>query len=257
MTAKPVTTSSVLGLLAIECSEPGLPPRCVADRHHGEAIAAAIAADLMKLASNLPQLDLVTAAALYDQAQVLRPGWPVHAALLDFQSRLRTHAGRTGLLAIGAHDDAMPEPVLQPEAALFGSPLLILPWALHGDAELARDLASRFERDLLDRGMGGSELALALQDAFGVQVRHVQHFTLFDLCAVTCAQYEHAGFAPIWQLIENALLTPTRRHEVDVDGEAWCGSGDSVQVPRGIASAHQAHYRAILAAHGIRCVAAD
>ena len=108
----------------------------------------------------------------------------------------------------------------------------------------------RFERKLLDGGMGSSELALALQDAFGIQVRHVQHLTVFDLCAVTCAQYEHAGFGPVWQLIENALLTPDRDHHVEVDGQDWRGHGSHVLVQGN--SPASGHYRAILAAHGIR-----
>lgn len=249
------TRSSVLGLLAIECSEPGQPPRWVADRSHSERIAAAIAGDLLKLEPSLPQLGLATVGALFDQAQILRPGWPVHAALLDLQSRLGSTNTGGGLLAIGAHEGQLPEPALQPEVALFGSPLLILPWVLHGDADLAGDIASRFERNLLDRGMGGSDLALILQEAFGVQVRHVQHLTLFDLCAVTCAQYEHAGFGPIWQLIENALLTPTREHVVEVEGEPWTCAGSSVRVAA-IRPA-MAHYRAILAAHGISLSAAN
>lgn len=245
----PVPASSVLALLAIECAEPGLPPRWTAGRDHAETIVAAIAADLVKLAPEAHQLDLAAASAVYDQAQILRPGWPVHAALLAMQARIAKHAGVTGTLGLGAKDGTMPDPVLQPEPGLFGSPLLILPWVLHGEAALARELASRFERELLERGMGGGELALAVQEAFGVQVRHVQHLTLFDLCAVTCAQYEHAGFGPVWQLIENALLTPAREHDLKLDGATWTGIGSEVRVS-GLAPP-MALYRAILAAHGI------
>lgn len=242
---------SVLGLLAIECAEPGAPPRCIADRTHAGALANAIAGDLAKLAPEVSTLDLVTVAALFDQAQLLRPGWPVHATLLALHGRIAAHGQSVGLLALGEHDGAMPNPLLQPEPALFGSPLLILPWLLHGDAHVAQAISGQFERELLDRGMGGSELALAVQDAFGVQLRHVQHVTVFDLCALACAQYGHAGFAPLWQLIENALLTPDRQQAALVDDLPWTYSDQRIIAPRGADPSTLAHHRAILAAHGI------
>lgn len=247
--------SSVLGLLAIECKEPGMPPRATTDRSHAESIAAAIGGDLLKLDPSISALDLVVAGALFDQAQILRPGWPAHAGLLELQSRVLAVAARAEVLAIAAHDGAMPLPALEPESRLFGSPLLILPWVLHGDADIARDTASGFERDLLDRGMAGSNLALALQDAFGINVRHVQHLTVFDLCAIGCAQYQQAGYAPLWELIENALLTPTREHAVEIDGEHWINRG--ADVTSNARSPTHAHHRAILAAHGITVIAAD
>ena len=245
----------MLGLLAIECNEPGRPPRSVADRSHSECIAAAIANDLLKLDSSISSLDLAVAGALFDQAQILRPGWPAHAALLELQSRVLAVAARAEVLAIAAHDGAMPLPTLEPESRLFGSPLLILPWVLHGEAEVASATASRFEHDLLDRGMASSDLALALQDAFGIAVRHVQHLTVFDLCAIGCAQYQQAGYAGLWQLVENALLTPTREHIVEIDGKRWVNRGDTVSTDAD--SRAQAHYRAILAAHGITVTAAS
>ncbi len=251
-TPKPV--SSVLGLLAIECSEPGTPPRCTTDRAHAQAIASAIGTDLIKLDPSVSSLDLVVAGALFDQAQILRPGWPAHAALLELQSRVLAVATRAEVLAIAAHNGTMPLPALEPEPRLFGSPLLILPWVLHGDAGRAAATASQFERDLVERGMAGSDLALALQDAFDIGVRHVQHLTVFDLCAIGCAQYEQAGFGALWQLIENALLTPTREHTVAIVDQRWTSHGDSVTTDATVQAS--AHYRAILAAHGIKASAA-
>ena len=247
--------SSVLGLLAIECREPGAPPHCTTNRAHAQTIASAIAADLIKLDAGVSSLDLVVAGALFDQAQILRPGWPAHAALLELQSRVVAVAARAEVMAIAAHDGVMPMPALEPDKRLFGSPLLILPWTLHGEAERAAATASRFEQDLVERGMAGSELALALQDAFGIGVRHVQHLTVFDLCAIGCTQYEQAGFGALWQLIENALLTPTRKHGVEIDGQRW--TSQDGEVTTDAAGQASAHYRAILAAHGINVIEAS
>ena len=88
-----------------------------------------------------------------------------------------------------------------------------------------------------------------LGDLARAEKAHVQHLTVFDLCAIGCAQYQQAGYAALWQLIENALLTPTREHAVEIDGERWVNRGGTVSTDA--SSSAQAHRRAILAAHGI------
>ena len=61
--------------------------------------------------------------------------------------------------------------------------------------------------------MAGADTALAAQAAFGLQVEHARYLTVHDLTAMMAMQYEHAGLAPLWPLLETALLQP--------DGEAW------------------------------------
>jgi hypothetical protein len=82
-----------------------------------------------------------------------------------------------------------------------------------GDADVIARVGDRFERELIERGMAGADTALAAQDAFGLQIEHARYLTAHDLAAMTALQYEHAGLAPLWPLLETALLEP--------DGEAW------------------------------------
>ena len=77
----------------------------------------------------------------------------------------------------------------------------------------SRASATAFERELIERGMAGADTALAAQEAFGLQVEHARYLTAHDLAAMIAMQYEHAGLAPLWPLLETALLEP--------DGEAW------------------------------------
>jgi hypothetical protein len=44
----------------------------------------------------------------------------------------------------------------------------------------------------------------------GVRLEHVRYLSRNDLLALTCVQYEHANLAPLWTLLETALLTPDR-----------------------------------------------
>src|SRR5690606_40089338 len=70
-----------------------------------------------------------------------------------------------------------------------------------------------FRRQLLAGGRAGADAALAARDALGLRVEHARYLTVHDLAAMTALQYEHAGLAALWPLLETALLQP--------DGEAW------------------------------------
>ena len=65
--------------------------------------------------------------------------------------------------------------------------------------------------------MAGAATALLAQDAFGMRVEHARYLTLHDLAAMMALQYEHAGLAPLWPVLEAALLAP--------EAEEWLESG--------------------------------
>jgi hypothetical protein len=44
----------------------------------------------------------------------------------------------------------------------------------------------------------------------GIRLEHVRYLSRNDLLALTCVQYEHVNLAPLWTLLEAALLTPYR-----------------------------------------------
>src|SRR3546814_20030160 len=62
----------------------------------------------------------------------------------------------------------------------------------------------------MERGMAGADTALLAQEAFGLQVEHARYLTLHDMCALMATQYDHAGLAPLWPVLETALLSPDR-----------------------------------------------
>lgn len=239
-----------MGLVAVECEAPGVPPRTVVDRSRAEQLVGTLAADLAGHVPAVRALDLVAVGAVYDQAQLLRPQWPLHAALGDALARLPEH-GDPRVIALGTHAGHLPVATLEPETGLLGSPMLVLPWLLAGPVGIAAAVGRQFEHDLLERGLAGAALALALGDAFGVHITHARHMTTFDLCALASAQYQHAGLDALWQIIEAALLAPERAHSATLpngdllhwrDGFASTDTRDSRQL---------AQCRAILAAHGL------
>ncbi len=245
--------SHFLALIAIECEQPGVPPVSTLDRATASVLADALAHDLATHVSEIRELNFVFVGALYDQAQLLRPGWPLHAALADALERLPRSSGDAHVIALGAYEGRLALADLEPDTRLLGSPMLVMPWLLSGNPETIDKVGQRLERGLFDNGLIGAELALAVGEAFGIKTAHARHMTTLDLCALTCAQYQHANLGGIWQIIETALLRSDQECVVALaDG--------SLRYRAGIVESdasdrrQRAHSRAIFAAHGLELI---
>ncbi|KWV10659.1 hypothetical protein, partial [Xanthomonas translucens] len=112
------------------------------------------------------------------------------------------------LLAFGADaDGAVPLP-FQADTALLGGALRVVPFLLSGPAETLPPVAEALEDLLLAQGMAQPDTALLAQQAFGAQIEHARYLTVNDLAAMMSMQYDNQGLAPLWPLIETALLAP-------------------------------------------------
>lgn len=208
----------VLGALALELR--GDAPVAADHLSQAEAgeLAGLIAQDLARFVPDASALDLLTVGAHYDPVELLRPGWPLHRELDQLAARApreisAASAGDSGrIIAFAAHEGRLPG-TLAPSPDYAGGPLRLVPFVLDGDADIAAVVGDAFERELLERGMAGAATALAAQHAFGLQVEHARYLTVHDLAAMIALQYEHAGLAPLWPVLETALLDPA--------GEAW------------------------------------
>ena len=208
---EPAPPLHVLGALALELRGDAPVARALLAQDAAGELAAHMARDLATFTPEAAQLQLVTVGAHYDPVELLRPGWALHRELDQLSARAPGDAsGR--IIAFGAHDGQLPG-ALAPSADYFGGPLRLVPFVLGGEAEIVARVGDRFERELIERGMAGAATALAAQEAFGIEVEHARYLTAHDLAAMTALQYEHAGLAPLWPLLETALLEP--------EGEAW------------------------------------
>ncbi|TKS53178.1 hypothetical protein E4582_13430 [Luteimonas yindakuii] len=179
------------------------------------ALGERIARDLAGFAPAAATLDLITVGAHYDPVELLRPGWPLHREIDQLAARAPGEAGGR-VIAFGAHEGRLPG-ALAPAREHAGGPLRLVPLLLRGDAATTTAVADVFERDLMETGMAGAETALHAQEAFGLVIEHARYLTAHDLLAMTALQYEHAGIAPLWPVLETALLSPT--------DEAWLDAG--------------------------------
>lgn len=242
-------------LLAIECEHAGAPKLITLERDAADRFGAALAADLTTLFPGIEQLDLVCVGALYDPAEILRPGWPVHSAMGELHARMKPQHPGSRVMALGAQQGHMGMPALDPDPHLHGGALLLMPWLLRGNADDIAAMAATLEADLLDRGMAGAGLALDLRELLGFPIQHVRHMTLFDLCALTCSQYEHAGLGALWELVEAALLEPEREKSVTLpDGSSLRYQAGRVETDSSDAR-QLAFSQAVLSAHGLSLTA--
>lgn len=210
----------VLGALALELAPHDGSQRTMLPQAGAGRLGEEIAHDLAGFDDEAAQLELVAVGAHYDAVELLRPGWPLHRELEEFAARAPgdrpASAGR--IVMFGAHDDKLPD-ALTPSPDYLGGPLRLLPFVLTGDAAVMARVGTAFERDLIERGMAGAGTVLLAQEQFGLRIEHARYLTLHDLAAMMALQYEHAGLAPLWPLIETALLSPQDQQWLDAPPE--------------------------------------
>jgi hypothetical protein len=209
-------------LLAIELAAPApaLLPQLPTEQ--AAALVDAIAGDLARLLPGVDGLGLAVAGALFDPAQLLRPGWPIFAELALLYSRQRRGDPAPVVAGFGAAGGRMASPVLEPEPGLGGGSFVVVPFVLVGEDALAQRIGARMEEDFHDQGLAGAAVPLFLAQALGLEVAHARYFTHHDLCALTAIQLDHAGLGPAWSLVEAALLSPGRARFVQTEGgAAW------------------------------------
>jgi hypothetical protein len=282
----PALQLSCLGALALELRPDAHAAHASLEPAAAAELAAGIARDLAILVPEAAALDLVVLGAHYDPVELLRAGWPLHAAMDALALRAPLNAERATddgrILAFGARDDVLPEAVPAPDADYAQGTLRLVPFLLRGDADAharIEQVGHALEEVLIDRGMAGAATALFAQQAFGVPIEHARYVTIHDLAALMAMQYDHSGLAKLWPLIEAALLSPQSEAWLDappeplaryteggvrialLDSEAWRGGGfapsptgeDADKLERAFEhfEARQRQFAAVLSAHGI------
>ena len=214
MTANdPVKPIHVLGVLALELAGGEPPGRAALGQAEAGELAALLARDLGELGPDARDLELVFAAAHFDPAEALRPGWPLHRRLEELAQRAPGRDEGPRLIAFGADAQGDVPLPFRADPDLHGGALRVLPFLLAGDAQTVAKVREAFEEILLERGMAKPDTALLAQRGFDAKIEHARYLTLHDLAAITAMQYQHQGLDALWPLIETALLQP--------QGEAW------------------------------------
>lgn len=193
-------------MLAVELAQPAPAEALRLPTEQAAALVDAVTHDLARLVPGVEGAGLALAGALYDPAQVLRPGWPLHLELAQlYRGEPRTRAAPQ-VIAFGTAGGRMASPRLEPEPGYEGGLLRVAPFVLLAEAPLAQVLGDIMERDFETQGLAGAAVDLFLRQALGLEVVHARYLTHHDLCALTALQLDHAGHGAIWQLIEAAVF---------------------------------------------------
>ena len=211
-------TSHCALVVAIEFPVPasGMParPNSYFERALAQPLANQLAFELGKQLPSLEGLGLVWMAACYDQAQILRPELPVHTALAAlYTAGVRNSAMEVGknaaqVMTLQALRGEAPVPALKVDERLLGGAMVVLPFAIVGAADCVERARAILEEKLLDTGLTDARTALMLNQALGNDAEHARLMTLDDLAAMCAVQLEHAGLAPVWEVLEAAIFRP-------------------------------------------------
>jgi hypothetical protein len=208
-----VIDASVMGVFALELAGGSAPAVAALPQIQAGRLAELLARDLSKLVPGASALELSFAAAHFDPAEVLRPGWPLHRRLDELRQRAPGQGQGPRVIVFGADSEGkVPQPFAA-DAGLGGGQMRVLPFLLSGAPETVKALRENFEEVLLDRGMAGADTALLAQESFGAQIEHARYLTAHDLAAIMAMQYRNQGLQRLWPIIETALLDP--------DSEDW------------------------------------
>jgi hypothetical protein len=218
-------------VLVLELTPGATPARLTLSRDEAAELAALIAADLHALLPQVAEARLAVAGVLFDSVELLRPGFPVWATLDELARRVpRGHL--ENVVAFGSHEGHMPAQPLEPDAAYADGPMRVLPLSLLAPEALADALSGELEVQLVGRGEAGQRTADWLMRTLGVRLEHARYLSRNDLIALTCVQYEHVNLAPLWTLLEAALLAPySEESTLSARGLPLRYAGGAVHVP--------------------------
>lgn len=250
------------------------------ERAAAEQVLAHIATDLTSMFPAVSRCCLSMAGALFDQTQVLRPAFPVYAALEALQQSSNPGSDfQARLLSIGSSGGQMPVKDLQPFDDIPLGLLQILPLLISGPAEYLDGLSAEMEHGFIEHGQVSAHTAKALESQFQVSINHARFMTITDLNALLRLQLEHYGFLPMWELLDAALTGADDTLEVKTPGglifrwrdgsvhgffetfDWWAQHGGGSEIPADDQQLQNAYadwtreyrrYVTVLTAHGVR-----
>ena len=214
-TPSSVTTADELrhyaGLLAIELDpqhvDPAATPPAPLSVAAATALAGHLAKDLNLILGGIEHLGLILPGALYDQTEILQPGFPLLGTLAElYQGSAQNSPFTPRLIALGADRGFFPVADINPLRRPGSGPLLLLPFCFVGQDHDIAVLARVMEDILLQSGEVSQATREAVQQAFGLQALNLSFATIGDLCALLRVQMEGSELLPLWDLLEHAWL---------------------------------------------------
>jgi hypothetical protein len=193
------------GMLTIEAFiDSNTQPQLILDQQTIKQLNQQISKELLSILPKLNDSSYAIAGGLYQSSELLQPGFPIHSQLRQYaNAALKGENNRRNQLIIGANNQGILPEGLQQNTAAQLTPLLLMPFVVITEHD---DTKQIFEKQLMHKGMGSTELLQQLQQAIGVKIRHVNFMTVLDLAAMMHNHLQMAGFPELWTLLEQAVF---------------------------------------------------
>jgi hypothetical protein len=194
------------------------------------ALAGHLAKDLDRILGGIRHVGLLIPGALYDQTEILQPGFPLTETLAKlYPSSSHPDDFTPQLIALGTDSGFFPVAAINPLRRPGSGPLLLLPFCFVGQADDISALARHMEDILLQSGEVSQATSEAVQQAFGVQALNLSFSTLSDLCALLRMQLESNELLPLWQLLEHTWFQRAEALTVNLaDGNRFIAEKNDV-----------------------------
>ena len=210
------------GVLAVEWELPALNPTTAPPPPLSLTAATALAADLAQdldaILGGIRHVGLIVAGALYDQTEILQPGFPLFESLAAlYRGRTRSEQFTPELMALGAENGFFPVAAINPLRRPGSGPLLLVPFCLVGPSADIAQLARTMEDTLLQNGQVSPNTQEVLNQSFAIEAQNLSFATTSDLCALLRVQLEAHEFLPLWELLEHGWFARPGVRAVTLD----------------------------------------
>ena len=154
-----------MGVLALEPVAGALPQRQQLTRATAEGLNAAMGAQLARFLPPEHEYGFFWSAAIYDPAQLLRRGFPLYQELANLFVAGQRHGVDAGqCLTLCELDGRMPTALLEPESAIGGGTLYVIPIAVTGSEQAIAAVSEQLEHvsrqvgDVIERLVAGADV---------------------------------------------------------------------------------------------------
>ena len=206
----------------------------ILSRDQIEDLADALATDLSRcLPEDMTSL-LVCGGVIVEPAQLLQPGFGMWEALSQLAKPILRDKGlHSGVLAIGAHGNELPDDRLQPKHHLLAGQFICIPMMVITDEALGDRVEKHLETVLFESGSINPPARALLAEYSHVDSVHGQLLTRNDLMALQRLQLDAAGLSGFWDAAESALLRPDENHHISLPGHLiaeWSSTSQKLEI---------------------------
>ena len=212
MTSSDTEFNAICGAVVLELDDDTLsklqvPPKALTTEK-ASALVNAITANMNEVLPSLHQYGIIIPAGLYDQTEILTPGFTLFSYLQEIYVRAQEKDGFSpAVIALGADEDGFPIEEISPKREPGFGQILVIPFAIVAPKDLIDTLDKDIDYTLLESGKISDATIKEISAEFGIGISGGFFATLANMCAFLKTQLEKIDCAPLWELFEQIFFS--------------------------------------------------